>query len=232
MFDNVEITLYTILKTLVVLSLIYTLVRILSFLMGGISLPSRQKNRIEYALQVLRNSFLPITLFVVVVLLCFWQPLYLGIPALLGMLFFYGPLKNFLLGFLIRGRRNLSIGSFIKLSDIQGRIEAWYFAGVKLATKNGISILPYRRLVEEVYEVLDQGDSLNTVQIKIEKSSDSKANVVDQLTASPFIKINTNISVLNSDSDKRLIISLIPKSDIYLGDIHSIIKDAGYSIVQ
>ena len=232
MFDNVEITLYTILKTLVVLSLIYTLVRILSFLMGGISLPSRQKNRIEYALQVLRNSFLPITLFVVVVLLCFWQPLYLGIPALLGMLFFYGPLKNFLLGFLIRGRMNLSIGSFIKLSDIQGRIEAWYFAGVKLATKNGISILPYRRLVEEVYEVLDQGDSLNTVQIKIEKSSDSKANVVDQLTASPFIKINTNISVLNSDSDKRLIISLIPKSDIYLGDIHSIIKDAGYSIVQ
>ena len=230
-FESVDITLYIIFQTILVLVLVYFLIRLLSFLVSGLSLPSKQKNRLEYTLKVLKNSFIPITLFVVAVLLCFWKPIYLGLPAILGLVFFFNPLKNFLQGFLIRGKSNLNIRTYLRVNTVQGRIEAWNFAGVKLATKNGVIMLPYQQLVDGVYEVLDQGESLNTIQFSIKKTSDSKINVVDHLASSPFIKINTKISIHDQKSNEEMTIALIPRSDLYLEDIQSIINDAGYTIV-
>lgn len=226
-----HITLWIVIKTAVILAVVYLVLRALTALVDGMQLSEHNRQRTRSLLRGLTALYAPLAIVILVVALILWQQRLIGIPALLCLILFYRPLSHFFQGLAVRAKGDLVLGTNIKVDDISGDIQRWGATELKISTRSGLVSLPYGRLYHQGYTINDQGQTSQYVVFKALRQENSRLDIADIIATSPYARLDTKV-LLKDSSDDNVVIQVVPRTDDFVADIKHLIEENNYTSVE
>lgn len=228
---QIHITLWLILRSALILAVVYGLLRLVIASVDGWQIQYDTRSKIKGILRGLAALYVPLAILILVVALILWQQQLIGIPALLCTILFYKPLSHFFQGLAIRAKGDLKVGTHIAVQNIVGDIYRWGSTELKLSSSDGLVSIPYGKLYQEGYTIADHAQSSYHFTYVATITTDSRSDIADLIASTPYVKLDTRVVCQRIDED-RMEIKAVPKVEEYATDIMHIISDNGYADVH
>jgi len=188
------------------------------------------KNVIRYLLQLYEMLAIVILGSVFVLI----NPFYHGVLFLIILLIGFPHIKNYVSGRMIKLANQITKGSNLQTSNMEGIVSKMERLGLNLKTKQGIHFLEYNKLLSNGYTILAGEDIGGFYQLNITaKEEETKTNhtvkLLDLLITAPYLDWHHKPEVTaKNDNPNDLEAKILVREEVHVHELVALIKEWGY----
>ncbi len=218
------------------LLVLYLVLRITLGLLGKVNFLGSIQSKLELAIRSILLFFEPLVLLILGSIFVLFNPLTHGLLLFIFLAMSYIPVRNYISGRIILFDKEITIGSQMRIQEIEGIISKIGRVGLQVSTNGGSHFINYTKMLEEGFTLLKNEKMGGFYYLKV-KPKDSNNNprqvqrLQDLLMTTPYLNHNHSPKLSSSPTDPQVIdVWLSVQEEKHLQELLALMKQWGYSV--
>ena len=214
----------------------YFLLKLIKYLIERFANDRPRLASFKEVIRLLLIGYEPIALILLSVVFIFINPYFHGILWVIGSVFGFNSIRNYMIGRLFQIDTNIEAGKQVKIGNIKGLITKMGNRGIYIQNSEGLHFMGYSKPFNEGYSALSSDEIGGFYDLQI--IPDNNNSLTQQLTAIedllvtvPYLDIyhQPKLQLVNDKTTTFIKCSILLKENSYLADFEQLINEWGYT---